>query len=58
MDKGSLAGHSPWGHKESDMTGRLHLNVSSTVNTMNSQIAFLHGVLVWNLISLLATPFQ
>ena len=55
---GSLASYSPWGHKEADTTEQLHLNVSSTVNTVNSQIAFLHGVLVWDLISLLATPFQ
>ena len=56
--QGSLAGYSPWGHKESDTTGQLHLNVSSTVKTMNSQIEFLHDVLVRDLISLLATPFQ
>ena len=26
MDRGSLVGYSPWGHKESDTTERLHFS--------------------------------
>ena len=27
MDRGSLAGYNPWGHKESDTTEQLYLRV-------------------------------
>ena len=41
----SLAGYSPWGHKESDTTERLSLTQPGTPPIFVSLISFLHSTL-------------
>ena len=42
-------GYSPWGHKESDMTERLHMQSAKTVGYSDGSAIFLHIRNIWGL---------
>ena len=60
----SLIGYSPWGHKESDMTERLHFHFSLSCPTLCDPMdcsppgSSVHGVLLARILEWVAIPFS